>query len=157
MSGIGNKHVSREGVPVGSSSGSLSGCGDFFSPSVAPRAHVAAGVGPHGFARVFSSSRLHTDASFAVAPQGPLVPHGGQPCRSDPSVAEVRRGSSLVAPGGQLDVWCPSPGSSSVSVAAYRRVSVGLGSLPVRSDGFGGVIPGRELAAHQCAGNDGGF
>ena len=62
-----------------------------------------------------------------------------------------------MAPGGQVGVRCFSPGSSSVYVAAYRHVSVGLGSPPVRSDGFGGVVPGREFAAHQCAGNDGSF
>ena len=43
----------------------------------------------------------------------------------------------LLAPGGQMGVRCPSPGFSSIPVAAYRLVFVGLGSPPVRSDGFG--------------------
>ena len=153
-----DRYVSRRGVPVASSSGSLSGCGDFFSlASIAPSTNVAAGIGPHGFAGAFSSSRSLADASFAVAPQGSLVPHNGRPYRSDPSVAGVHRGSSLVVPGGQVSVQCPSPGSSSVPVTANRRVPVGLGSPPVRYDGFGSVVPGREFTAHQCAGNDGCF
>ena len=36
-------------------------------------------------------------ASFAVAPQGSLVPHGGRPGRSDSSVTGVCGGGSLVA------------------------------------------------------------
>ena len=59
-------------------SGSFSGCGDFFSPaSVTPSTHVAASVGPHGFTGAFSSLRSLPDESFAVVPQGSLVPHGG--------------------------------------------------------------------------------
>ena len=154
VSGDADRHFSREGVPVGSSSGSLSGSGDFFSASSVTRSvHVAAVVGPHGFTGEFSSSRSLKHVSIAVVPQGPLVPHGARPCRSDPSVAGVRGGSSLVAPRGQLGVQCLSPGSSSVPVATYRRVTVGLGSQPVRSDGFRGVVPGREFAAHQCVGD----
>ena len=38
---------------------------------------MAAVVGPHGFAGAFSPSRSLTHESVAVAPQGPLVPHGG--------------------------------------------------------------------------------
>ena len=44
---------------------------------------VAAVVGPHVFAGVLSSSRSLPHASFAVAPEGPLVLHGGQPSSSD--------------------------------------------------------------------------
>ena len=99
--------------------------------------HVAAGAGPHDFTGVFSSSRSLMDVSFAVAPQGSLGPHGGRPGRLDLSEAGVRGGSSFVAPGGQVGVRCPSPDSSSVPVAAYRRISVELGSPPVRSNGFG--------------------
>ena len=36
-----------------------------------------------------------------------------------------------------MGVWCHLPDSSSVSVAAYRLLFVGLGSPPVRSDSFG--------------------
>ena len=72
----------------------------------------------------FLSLRLLMLASVAVAPQGPLIPHGEQSCRSDPSVPRVLGGSSLVAPGRQVGVRCPSPGSSSVPVAAYQLVSV---------------------------------
>ena len=96
----------------------------FFSPaSVAPSTQGAAGVGPHGFTGTFSSSRSLTDASFAMEPQGSLVLHGGQPGCSDPFVTGVRRGSSLVAPGGQVGVRCPSLGSSSIPIAAYQHVS----------------------------------
>ena len=57
-------------------------------------------------------------------------------------VAGVRGGGSLVAPGGQVGVWCLSPDSSSVSIAAYRRVSVGLGSPLIGSDSFVCVAQG---------------
>ena len=77
---------------------------------------MAAVVGPHSFVEALSSSRSLTHASFAVAPQG---------------------GGSLVAPGGQLGVRCHLPDSSSISVAAYRLLFVGLGSPPGRSDSFG--------------------
>ena len=46
--------------------------------------------------------------------QGPLVPHGGRPGCSDPFIAGVCGGGSLVAPGGQAGVRRPFPGSSSV-------------------------------------------
>ena len=118
--GDADRHVSREDVPFGSSSGSLSGSGDFFSSfSAASTTHVAAGVRPLGLSGVFSPSRSLTDASFVMAPQGSLIPHGGRPGHSDSSVTGVSRGSLLVVPGGQMGVWCPSPGSFSVTVAAY--------------------------------------
>ena len=51
VSGVAGRHVSRGGVPVGSSYGSLSGNGGFFSHIYVVRStHLAAGVGPHGFA-----------------------------------------------------------------------------------------------------------
>ena len=151
VSGDTGSHVSQ-GVPIGSSSGSLSGSGDFFPASfVAPSLHVTAVVGPLAFAGAFffffffffslsPLSRSLTHASVAAAPQGPLVPHGERPCRSDHSVTRVCGGSSLVAPGGQMGVRCPPSGSSSVLVAAYRCISVGLGSPSVRSNGLEGVV-----------------
>ena len=88
VSEVAGRQISRGGVTFGSSSGSLSGNGNFFSPSsVTTGAHVAAGVGPHGFAGAFIFSRSLTRAFFAVASQGSLVPHGGLPGRSDSSVA----------------------------------------------------------------------
>ena len=54
---------------------------------------------------------LEVTQAYAVVPQGPLVPYGGRSCHSDPSVAGMRGGSSFVAPGGPVGVWCPSPGS----------------------------------------------
>ena len=100
VSGDAGRHVSQGGLPVGSSSISLSGSGEFFSPiSVAPSEYVAAGVAPHGFAGAFSSLRSLMHASFAVAPQRSLVPRGGRPGRSNSSVAGVHKGSSLVAQG----------------------------------------------------------
>ena len=53
-----------------------------------------------------------------------------------------------------MGVRCPSPGSSSAPVAAYQYISVELGSPPVRSDGFAGVVPEGEFSAHQCARNE---
>ena len=51
-----------------------------------------------------------------------------------------------MAPGGQVGVQYPFPGSFSISVAAYRRVCIGLGSPPVGSDIFIGVVHGRGLS-----------
>ena len=127
VSGDADRHVSREGIPIQSSCGSLSGGGDLFSVSfVATSTHVAAVVGPLGVPGAFSPSRPLMHASVAVVSQVPLVPHGERSHHSD-----------------------PSPGSSSVPVAAYQLVSVEFGSPPVRSDSFGGVVPGREFFAHQ--------
>ena len=58
-------------------------------------------------------------------------------CYSDPSVAEVLRG--------QVSVRCPSQGSFSIPAAAYGHISVGLGSPPVRSDGFRGVFSNTSM------------
>ena len=81
VSGDADRHISREGVPVGSSLGSPSGSDDFYFTSfITSSGHVAAVVGKHGFAGALSSSRSLTHVPIAVAPQGPLVPHGGQPC-----------------------------------------------------------------------------
>ena len=38
-----------------------------------------------------------------------------------------------------------------LSLFMCTDASVGLGSPPVRSDGFGGVVPGGEFSAHQRA------
>ena len=92
-------------------------------------------VRPLGFAGVFTPLRSLMHASIAVVPEGLLVSHGRQSCHSDPSVTGVHGGSSLVAPEGQVGIRCPSPGSSSVRVATYRCVSVGLGNPSVRSLG----------------------
>ena len=61
-----------------------------------------------------------------------------------------------MASGRQVGTQCPSPGSTSIPVAVYGHVSVGLGSPPVGSDGLGGGVPGREFVAHHCAGDEGG-
>ena len=90
--------------------------------------HVAAVVGSHGVTGAFTSSGLHSHASPVVAPQGPLVHHGGRLGRSDPFVVGVRRGGSLVALGGQVVVRCSSPGSSSVPLVVYQCFAVKLGS-----------------------------
>ena len=71
-------------------------------------------------------------------------------------VAGVCGGGLLMAPEGRLGIQCPPPCSSSVSVATYRRVFVGLGSPPVRSDSILRVVQGKGLGAH-LAGNDGGY
>ena len=42
-----------------------------------------------------------------------------------------------------------------VPVIVYRRVSVGLGSAPVRSDGLGDLVRGGKRGAHQCARDEG--
>ena len=59
---------------------------------------LAAVVRPHGFDGALSSLGSLPHASAAVVPQGPLVLHGVRPGHSDPSVAGVRGGSSLVTP-----------------------------------------------------------
>ena len=131
---VNGRQVSRGSVPVGSSFGSLWGNDYYFSPSsVTPSTQVAASVGPHGFAGAFSSSRSLTHVSFAMVPQGSLVPHGGRPGCSDFSVVGVVRWWL------QEDRWgfgvplrVPPPSL----LAAYRLVSVGLGSPLVRSDSF---------------------
>ena len=83
----------------------------------------------------------------AGAPRGPLVPHGGRPGHSDPSVAGVRGGGLLVAPRGQVGVWCSPPSSSPVPIVVYHCVSAELGSTPVGSDGLECVVEGRKFDA----------
>ena len=140
------------GVPIASSSGLLSGGDNFLSSAaVTPSKHVATVIRPHGFAGAPSSSGSLPHAFTSVAPQRPLVPHGGRPSRSDSSVAEVCGSGSLVASGGEVGVWYSSPGFSPIPVVVYRRISVRLGSRPVGSDGLGSVIKGRKFDAHQCA------
>ena len=62
-------------------------------------------------------------------------------------VAGVHRGCLVVAPGGQVAVWGSSLGPSPIPVIVYRRVSVGLESAPVGSDGSG-VWSEEESAEH---------
>ena len=44
-----------------------------------------------------------------------------------------------------MGVLCSSLGSFPVPVVVYRRISVGLGSIPVGSDGLGSVVKGRKF------------
>ena len=131
----------------------LLGSGDVLpSASVAPITAVAAGVGPHGVAGALSSQGLNSHESPPVAPQGPLVSHGRRPGRPDPSIAGVRWGSALVAPGGQVVVRGSSSGPFPISVVVYWCISVwGFGSAPVGSDGLRCLVRGRKHGAHQCA------
>ena len=151
-SGDAGGYVSRGGAPFGSSSGS----GDFFSHiSAAPSGHVAAGVGPHSFTGAFSSLRWLPHASSALVPRGSVVPHDGPPGRSDSSVTGVCGGGCWRL---QEDRWVFGvPLLVPPSLSLHADVSVGLGSSPVKSDGWGCVVQGRGLGARPCAGNSGGF
>ena len=50
-----------------------------------------------------------------------------------------------------IPLQVPSP----VPVIVYRRISVGLGSAPVGSDGLRGFVRGRKRRAHQCVRDEG--
>ena len=153
VSGDADRHISREGVPVKSSPGSLSGNGNFFSASsVASSAHVAAVVGPHDFTGAFSSLRLLTrfrciGASMATS----------SPWWMTLSFRSLRRrsvwrrfiGGSRRAGASSVSLTV----SSSIPVAAYWCISDGLQIPPVKFDSFEGVVPRREFVARQHAGD----
>ena len=105
----------QERVPFECSNASVSRLsGQVSCSSFSSSEDVAATVRPHELFRMVYSQGLLLHASSSVAPQRPLVT-----LSPSSSVAEVRRGGSLVAPGGEVGSrHCPA-GPSSFSASTH--------------------------------------
>ena len=123
--------------------------------SVAPSAHVAAVVGSHSFVGTLSFSGSHSHTSSTVAPQRPLVPHGGQADRSDPMSQECVEAVRWWL---QEDRWLfgvplqfPPP-----SLLLYTDASLSGRGVYLLDLTASGVWSEEESLKHiQCAGNEG--
>ena len=147
-----NRHLSRAGVSIAGTSGSIPRSSDIVSAaSITSSLDVAEATWPHGIPGAVSSKVLHSHASPPVTAQRPLFSNGGRSSQSDPLITGLCRSSTVMARGGQEFhcKFCPRP------CCCIPMCPCWAGGPSGRSDSLKSLVRGGDPEAHQHAGDAG--
>ena len=126
-----------------------------FCAMTLPGSALAGGPRSPGLARAAGSSRSPSDALFAVASQGSLVPRVRPSLSSGAIAPGSETGSVLVDGEGQSFDGGSIRDTCSGSSPVFGRVLFGVGRSPPQSTRVRGVVGPGEVAAHQSSRDEG--